>query len=57
MLLNLWVPTTGVLAVQSPGHMEADIVTDLQTEHTLVNTVFTPLNVLLLFLLLLLDPL
>lgn len=29
MLLNLWLPTTGVLAAHSPGHMEADIVTDV----------------------------
>ncbi len=57
MSLNLWVPTRGVLAVHSPGHMEADIMTDLQTERNLVNIILTLLNLLLLLLLLLLlDP-
>lgn len=45
MFLNLWVPTTGVLAVHSIGQMEADIVTDV-TEYNLVNIVFAPLNLL-----------
>lgn len=46
MLLNLRVPTTGVLAVHSPGRLEANIVTDVTgrasfSEHTIYTNTFT----------------